>query len=151
VPAAFRKLDAVAVLTARLLPAPRALAQRDALMRRLRRCQAVPLLGQAGDVEFPYGQTGLTPKEAEELSGRPTLAEVRKAVELRLGIWQYMERARERHARRRQGQAVDGAPDPGEHHVPVASVQPGSSACSPAHAVPPVDARDRKALTEAGH
>ncbi len=93
-------------------------AQREALMRWLRRCEAVPLLCQAGDVEFPYSETGLTPQEAEELFGQPTLAEVRKAVELRLGIWLYIERARERQARRQQGRPVDGIPYLVEHDAP---------------------------------
>jgi len=57
--------------------------ERDALMAWLRYCEAHPGSWERGEVEIPLHQAGLTLDEADELSGRPTLADVRRAIEAR--------------------------------------------------------------------
>jgi hypothetical protein len=55
--------------------------ERHNLQAWLRYCEAHPALWELGEIEMPLAQVGLTASEVEALFGRPTLAEVRQAVE----------------------------------------------------------------------
>jgi hypothetical protein len=55
--------------------------QRANLMAWLRYCEAHPVLWQRGEVRIPLAQVGLTWDEVDAMFDRPSLAEVRAAVE----------------------------------------------------------------------
>jgi hypothetical protein len=53
----------------------------EALMAWLQWCESHPAAWERGEAEIPLAQTGCTFDELESMFDRPTLAEVRQAVE----------------------------------------------------------------------